>query len=207
MHCALSFVRLQFHWCISVAAPVSAVLFHPESRDSLVVACADNSFFVFQVASMQLSPWSAEYSQAIPAAVRGMPGPIEGIAFDVNRPSSVILYGQGYSVFADLNQPIPANPKRITPTTFSTAVQKRKRKGKDTSQKQDEASNFAIVSTYRSIIYMGCTDSSELVRLLFVKIVISYVLTFLALQVIMENPWVQVLGSLPDTLARDRYGT
>lgn len=177
---------LTLHWRLPLfPSPVSALSFHSQSPNSLVVVLADNSFWIFDVSLRQLSPWSAQYGEKIPSAIRNIPGPIEGVVFDNDKPSVVIFYGQGFSIFSDLNDVIPEVPKRITP--MLNVKDSKKKKKRRSSVGGGSGSNFAIVSTYRSLVHVGCTKASNLV--------------------VLENPWVHVLGTLPDTLSRDRYGT
>lgn len=179
---------LSLHWRLPVFPyPVSALSFHTQSASSLVVVLADNSFWIFDVSLRQLTPWSTQYADKIPAAIRNIPGAIEGVVFDVDRPSVVIFYGQGFSVFADLNDVIPDVPKRITPMLSATDSYKKTKKKRKSLANSEHSSNFAIVSTYRSLVHVACSTGAELI--------------------VMENPWVHVLGTLPDTLSRDRYGT
>jgi WD40 repeat protein len=187
--------RLKLHWALpAFSSPVSSVTFHPIALSSVVVTLADNTFWMFDASSMAVAPWSAQYTDKIPTAVKSIPGPVEGATFDVNRPSHIILYGQGFLVFVDLNEAIPDAPKRVTPMNASVNIHRRahfKRKNSNSSALSNNGThvnrNFAIVSTYRSLVHVGCTAASHLV--------------------VLENPWVQVLDGLPDTLARERYGT
>jgi U3 small nucleolar RNA-associated protein 4 len=184
---------LVLHWRLpAFPSPVSALAFHALSSSALVVVLADNSFWIFDVALRQLSPWSVQYGEKIPSAVRNIPGPIEGVVFDSDKPSVVIFYGQGFSVFADLNDAIPEIPKRITPmlnVAGGGLTKKQKKKNRKSSGGVSDSSNFAVVSTYRSLVHVGCTRAGG------------------AELVVLENPWVHILGALPDTLSRERYGT
>jgi WD40 repeat protein len=189
--------RLKLHWALpTFGSPVSSVSFHPIAHSSVVVTLTDNTFWMFDASAMTVAPWSAQYTDKIPSAVKSIAGPVEGATFDVNRPSHIILYGQGFLVFVDLNEAIPDAPKRVTPMNASVSIHRRSHfKRKNNASASSTAGNngthtnrnFAIVSTYRSLVHVGCTAASHLV--------------------VLENPWVQVLDGLPDTLARERYGT
>jgi U3 small nucleolar RNA-associated protein 4 len=184
---------LRMHWRLpDMLVPITDVSFHPECPTSLVVVLSNNTFMIYDVELLTLSPWSEENTDKIPAVLKNTPGPLEGVAFNPSSDMSMFLYGQGFCVNVDIGQLVPKVPKTITSNVLSNASfgSKRKDKKKPVSKRRRGESldpNFAIINKYRGIIHVGFMNDNQIV--------------------VIENPWVRILEQLPDTLQKKRYGT
>lgn len=102
--------RLRLHWKLpELPSVLTSISFHPDSPTSLVCVLANNTFLIFDVEVMAMSPWSIAHTDKIPAAVRGGSCPLEGLVFRSMTPGkeAMFLYGQGSIVYVDVNKAIP----------------------------------------------------------------------------------------------------
>ena len=92
--------RLRLHWQPSdLPAAISCISFHPSSPNILVVLLANNMFLSFDMDTRDLTEWSRNNTQHIPAAVLNLPRPLEALTFDPTNPSVFFAYGQNTSVY------------------------------------------------------------------------------------------------------------
>lgn len=105
--------RLALHWTLPLfQSPISCLAFHPQSPNSfIVVLSGDNSFHIFDVQEKALAPWSIENKDIIPTWAaslgRAAIGPVVNISFDPTCISTFVLHGQAFSVYVNLDRPIP----------------------------------------------------------------------------------------------------
>ena len=154
--------RLRLHWRLpDFPAPVTLISFHPESTSSLVVLLASNVFIIFDVDNMCITPWSRDNLDKIPAAVKNLEGPIEGITFN-SQLQSFFVYGQGFCVYVDIASGIPEIPNTVITSTVTgnNAGKKRRKKNKSNSSSNN---NFSIINRFRSIIHFASISNSNLV--------------------------------------------
>jgi WD40 repeat protein len=172
-------------------SPVTSVAFHPASP-TIVALLASNEFYSYDTETLQLTPWSQENSALIPAAVKALPRPLEGLCFDPNNPSVLFAFGQGCTVYVNLASSIPINPQVVGSCPLITeaassprsaaclvdasspappAKTRKGKKGMDTPtdvtvvpSASGRSSNFAIITSYRSMVSMTCLRNSQLVR-------------------------------------------
>jgi WD40 repeat protein len=117
--------RLSLHWEIpSFESSVSCLAFHPQSPNSLVVVLSgDNSFQIFDVQDKTLSPWSLENKDLIPSWASSLgkaaSGPVMNIAFDPTCVSAFVLHGQAFSIYVNLDRPLPSPTDNHQPATNS----------------------------------------------------------------------------------------
>jgi WD40 repeat protein len=106
--------RLTLHWALpAFDSPVSCLAFHPQSPNSIIVVLSgDNSFQIFDVNEKTLTPWSLENRELIPAWATSLgkaaSGPVMNISFDPSCASSFVMHGQAFSVYINLDRPIPS---------------------------------------------------------------------------------------------------
>ena len=181
--------RFCLHWTLPrCAAPVTAAAFHPRFSSLLVVLLANNTFLAFDVDKMRLAQWSLDNTDAIPLALRSLPGPVEGISFDIDsrRASpadcAFFLHGQGFSVFVDFAMKVPEKPRIIAATdTHSVSIHvatdlllgptigvakvedKLEHKRYKKSSSVDCGPNFTVIHAYRSLVYLACLENRQLV--------------------------------------------
>lgn len=127
----------------------------------------------------------------------------------------IFAHGQGVCMLVDIGEStsgnLPKKAKAVFPSLYDDASSSLISKNNDNAGKDGEGalitgskrkrtagklkekgnnlaagSNYATITSYRSIIHVGYFDQHL---------------------VIIENPWVNVLQRLPATLARKRYGT
>eukprot|EP01041_Mallomonas_annulata_P004727 gene4727-9388_t len=206
--------RFRLHWAVPRnISPITDIQFHPTSSTSLIVIFANNTFLLQDLSTRRLCPWSETIPpHSMPDVLRKCPGPLQGVCFCPDSSNTMILYGQGYFVYVDLDMPIPNKPKVIAATTTSTSTsssnmmlsnnkhmddnnmqiqnmtgKKRRKKEKAMKELNEASPNFAMVHRYRGLVHVSYLSGGQLVMV--------------------ENPWLGVLSQLPDTLARKRYGT
>jgi WD40 repeat protein len=171
--------RLRLHWRLPrFSSPITAIRFHPLSPSTLVVVLADNTFSIFEVGDLSLSLWSQKNTERIPAALKEVPGPIQGVSFDIGSgdvdieaaQDTMILYGQGFIVYVNLSDEIPVNPKVVPATAVAasdgTAPKKERRGATKRGRRRrggSKESNFAIIQRYRSLIHVNCLPDSQMV--------------------------------------------
>jgi len=154
--------RLRLHWRLpDFPAPVTLISFHPESASSLVVLLATNVFIIFDVDNMCITPWSRDNIDKIPAAVKNLEGPIEGITFN-SQLQSFFVYGQGFCVYVDIASSIPEVPNTVVTTTV-TGNNEGKKKRKKSKSNVSSNNNFSIINRFRSIIHLASISNSNLV--------------------------------------------
>jgi len=222
--------RLALHWVLpAFPSPVSCMAFHPTSENSLlVVSSGDNSFQIFDVMEMDLTPWSKENSDIVPkwsaSLQRSAMGAVYNVSFDPSCDASFVLHGQGFSAYINLDGCLPPDDKPsseaiplpvvidndgqptlnadVTALPYSRKNMKKRKKiqkmleenssgvsspAKRLRESNSSGRNFSVVKTHRSLVHLALLGSQEMV--------------------VVENPWVRILESLPDTLARKRYAT
>ena len=118
----------------------------------------------------------------MPETLRKCPGPLQGLAFTPDNASTMILYGQGFFVYVDIDLPVGKNPRVVLPTapklietgaagpvvvnSNSQAVTKKRRR--DVVNNANDASdstsrNFTMVHRYRGLVHLQCLPGGHLV--------------------------------------------
>ena len=167
--------RFRIEWALpAFVSPVTHASFSP--LNTLVVLLANNSLHIYDPQRHQSTDWSTRNSAIIPSSVRDLPGPLEGIAFDAEKPNRFFLFGQGTGVFIDLTLEVPDRSRMITALELSAGhnekmeedIGKRKRSKITKKRKKNttgkENANFTTFTHYRSIVHMSVLSGSELVR-------------------------------------------
>ena len=169
--------RFCIEWALPLfVSPVTHASFSP--LNTLVVLLANNSLHIYDPQRHQSTDWSARNSAIIPSGVRDLPSPLEGIAFDAEKPNMFFLFGQGTGVFLDLTLEVPDRSQMITALELSAShngemeeergIGERKRnkrmKKRKKNTKGNENANFTTFTQYRSIVHMSVLSGSELVR-------------------------------------------
>lgn len=160
----------------------TALAFHP-SGDSLVVACASNEFFIFDISTRKISEWSRLNGQSIPKHLLSESDRIFGVIFLPENPDLMFLLSCAFICKVDLTQP---------PKKDSQSTQERPKKAARTSKvlgpaDAQEPINFRMIRDFKPLLGAGFVSSNELA--------------------LVEMPWIKVLNSLPPTYQRRKYGT
>ena len=233
--------RFALHWVVPYfAAPITCIAFHPTSPNSLLTSTTSSTtpFLIYDVQKKDLSAWSQENTDIIPnwkstIKVQNY-GPIQNIAFDPSCDSAFMLFGQGFSIYVDLNLPILTNQ----PTTITNDGEGEENSDRFQYIHKGQVSVLARV-TDKTAMTASATDVNsyssrkkrrksekdaatvddtvdETVETPYSRnfsVIKAYrSLVFAALlgdkeMVVIENPWVRILENLPATLSRKRYGT
>eukprot|EP00638_Chattonella_subsalsa_P015879 CAMPEP_0117825856 /NCGR_PEP_ID=MMETSP0949-20121206/5727_1 /TAXON_ID=44440 /ORGANISM="Chattonella subsalsa, Strain CCMP2191" /LENGTH=721 /DNA_ID=CAMNT_0005665911 /DNA_START=34 /DNA_END=2196 /DNA_ORIENTATION=+ len=174
---------LQVYWKLpTFESPPTALAFHCHYA-TLVVACASNKFYLFDVEERRLAEWSRDCGDTFPKELLGRPEPITGITFNPARPSELVLYAHGFFCHVDLKFPVPKKARVYPPRHVSlqdnklskTSEPNRKRHRRSDSESDADKSigkngdNFVICLKYKPIIYLGFHGNDELL--------------------VLENPW------------------
>ena len=228
--------RLSLHWVLPCfAAPVTCVAFHPSSPNSLLTSSTSDSspFLIYDVQKKDLSDWSQANTDIIPnwkSAVNVQSyGPIQNITFDPSCESAFMLYGQGFSIYVDLNLPIVTLTTDEDDTEGNNGKCRYVHKGQvsvltsGVSKSTENGGDDANIPTTRKKRRKGDKTGEELAVVPPVddnapscrnfSVIKAYrSLVFAALlgdkeMVVVENPWVRILENLPATLSRKRFGT
>lgn len=169
-----------------------AVAFHV-STPTLVITCANNRFYLYDVENSRYSDWTTEYEKSIPHKLTQ--NRLSGIAFNPENQSEMILYGLNYFCKIDLAKPIyfetpiqkDVNSNVTTNNNSSSKRQKAANKGQTKYQTTPNPDNFKFVRRYQPILFLDYINGQELV--------------------IIERPWLSVMNALPPKLYRHRFGT
>jgi len=153
--------------------------FH-HSGNTLVVVCASNRFYLYDVEEKVLSDWSREYGNSLPKPFLNLKERIVGVAFNPARASSIIFYSYAYFVHVDLRKPIPMLETR----------EELVEAGKSTDSNRDtkkENRNFRLFTRFQPLLYLDFVGPNKLITV--------------------ERPWLNVISHFPDPLHRKKYGT
>jgi len=194
----LSIMPAYKHWytlpCIE--APFSCLTFlgGGSIKPSLVVGCSNSSFYVFDVKEKCLSDWSNDLgcpaNLQLPKELNMQPDGPARLAFNPSSPNKFLMGGQNSFFSVDLDSPLPTRSRYFPDDHISarksrflsTPNNKRKKIMKD----DPECLNLTICLRYSGIIFMDFLSEDELV--------------------VVEQPWLGILSSLPDGLERKRFG-
>ena len=148
-------------------APVTSASFLPQAPSVLLVSLADNAIMTFDVEEMALSKWSTDTLSLLPASLRNMPSPVEGVIFG-DKGGSFFLYGSTFCVYVDMNLEVPIDSKVISAAPqILSHNKKRKSKADRGDDKAKTKSNFTIITTYRGLIHLAALPQNQLVSLSF----------------------------------------
>ncbi len=159
--------RSRLYWKPPVsqrAGPIGSLSFrYGDTSSVLVILHSTGGFGVYNVQEMGVDDWTIEAKKKnLSFAWQSCGGPLQGLCFDSSIPSRMFLHGQGTCIYVDSAAEVPKKPKTVFPTLFSAdddsvkeGGKKRKRKG---SGDNGSAANFSTITSYRSIIYLGCVS-------------------------------------------------
>jgi len=156
----------------------TAMSFHPDNN-ILVVACASNDFFLYDVQERKFDDWSRINGASIPKTLRSEKDRIFGITFDKNFPSRMLLMSCSFICKVDLSQPIEKED--------SERPKKMQRTAKNHTTQDDTNANFRMIREFKPLLGGDFISSDELL--------------------LVEIPWIKVLEALPPTFERRKYGT
>jgi len=174
------------HWyslpCLD--APHSCVSFlgNRTTKPKLVVGCNNGSFYVIDVEQKCISDWNNDLgipvSEQLPKELTGTPDCPVRLAFNPSFPNKFLMGGQNWFCAVDLDSPMPKT-SQYYPRDHINAPKSR--------PDSNPNPNLTICVLYSGIIFMDFLSEDELV--------------------IAEQPWLDILNSLPDALERKRYGS
>ena len=139
----------------------------------VVVACADNRLYEFDVLAKDLTAWSKKNSHRLPRFHMEKREVLQAISFNPERPDRAVLHAQSYFCLVDFSKKVPKdeNDSALLVSTATAApapaTGKRKKAGHDkTLRKYDKSKthNFYYVSHYKPMLYAGFCAGDELVR-------------------------------------------
>ncbi|KAI8905491.1 WD40-repeat-containing domain protein [Gorgonomyces haynaldii] len=100
----------------------TSIQFHP-SKPWIVITLQANEFFVFDVESNHLLPWSQKNSHNLPLKFTDKTDPILGVCFDDVRQDAFIIYGSGYTCTVDMRKPMPPRDAKLNQIKGSHALE------------------------------------------------------------------------------------
>ena len=91
----------------------TCIQFHPK-KPIIVITCASNEFFLYDVENNSLIKWSQMHSHQLPEKFLNRTEPILGVAFDSVRDDAFVLWGASYLCTIDMNLPMPSKDAFLT---------------------------------------------------------------------------------------------
>lgn len=197
----------QQHWwtlpCTEV--PHSCINFIGDDNldPALAVACNNGVVYLFDVEQRRLSDWSEDLG--FPAGPN-LPDELglcsdcpDTLAYNKATPNKFVMGGHTWFTSIDLSSPVPIRSKPFPENHFKAKKWKKKfvkdrqrsesfsDKEKKTLKRDDQNKNFTICLRYSGIIFQDFLDDNEMV--------------------VVEQPWLGIVNTLPDALERQRYGS
>jgi len=186
----LSIMPIYAHWYALPCpeAPYSCVKFigGGSIKPALVVGCSNNSFYIYDVEQKRPSDWSNDLgipaTNVLPTDFTQLPdGPVR-LATNPSTPNKFLMGGQNWFCPVDLDMPLPKT-LMYHPNDHISIKNNVLTKDDPTMRNY----NLAICLLYSGIIFMEFLSEDELV--------------------VVEQPWLDILNSLPGALERKRYGS
>ena len=129
----------------------------------LVIACVDNTVFMFDTASNTFTPWSQEHSDKLPHQWLRRRDKVTGITFDPALPESVILYTHGQLCVIHMDKAMPDQRFNFNNTTRGI---KRKPASASTTVVESKASATApAASSEAAKVSPNCGNCCAVLRL------------------------------------------
>lgn len=155
-------------------------------KPALVVGCSNNSFYIYDVEQKCPTDWSNDLG--IPASdvlpkdfTQQLDIPVR-LATNPRTPNKFLMGGQNWFCPVDLDMPLPETLMYHPDDHISAKKQNRTK-----FEHEAKNSNLAICLLYTGIIFMEFLSEDELV--------------------VVEQPWEDIVNSLPGALERKRYGS
>uniref|UniRef100_A0A7S2HKE7 Uncharacterized protein n=1 Tax=Helicotheca tamesis TaxID=374047 RepID=A0A7S2HKE7_9STRA len=147
-----------------------------------------------------MSDWSLDVGlpmcKSLPTQLKNRHECIERLAFNPSSPNKFLLAGGGFFCVVDLDRPVPLNSDFYPPnhvrrskyTQISSDTGDVRKKGKKVQKMPQKKgySNMTICLQYNGMVFLDIVDDDEMV--------------------VVEQPWLSVVNSLPDALERKIYG-
>jgi len=197
------------HSCLSFSEGI-------KTKSALVVGCSNCAFYIFDVERRCLSDWSLDLgipvSTKFPKELINQNDCPTRLAFNPATPNMFLMAGQSWFCGIDLDLPIPKkaqfhppnhikvkllgensfNDKRIVSKArnnfdLNESHLSKKSKSSKLNSSPVERNNFTLCLQYSGIIFMEFLDENELI--------------------IIQQPWLDIVNTLPDTLEWKRYGS
>jgi len=153
----------------------------------LAVAHEDNRFYFYDFQVKQMRKWSRKYMDRLPANHLERYNNIIGIEFSHLYPSRVLLYTNYYTISVNLRE---APPKEalvervdVDRTDWFKILNQRSRK---VALEHDDDITFKISYKFTNILAIKILRTSEML--------------------VVENPWDEILKTLPHAVKSKRYG-
>jgi U3 small nucleolar RNA-associated protein 4 len=178
---------------------------------ALAVALNNGAFYLFDAEQRCLSDWSQDLGfPAMPNLPREISHCLDRpdrLAFNPATPSKFLMGGQSWFCSIDLDAPVPRQLKPYPADHLrarnwgNKVLLERKRSGSIVEDNQPpmkrkkrsegtkseiQNSNFTTCLRYVGMIFLEFLDENEMV--------------------VVEQPWLGIVNSLPDALERQRYG-
>jgi len=194
----LSIMSVYKHWYTlpCTEAPHSCLTFlgGENIKPSLVVGCSNSSFYVFDVEEKCLSDWSNDLgcpaNLQLPKELNMQPDGPARLAFNLSNPNKFLMGGQNSFFSVDLDSPLPTRSKYFPDDHISARksrfISTPNMKRENLMNDDPDCLNLTICLRYSGIIFMDFLSGDELV--------------------VVEQPWLGILSSLPDGLEKKRFG-
>ncbi|KAL6065936.1 U3 small nucleolar RNA-associated protein [Balamuthia mandrillaris] len=190
---------LQCHTMLPIFESQHTTFAFHQRGSTLVVVCASNQFYLYDVEEKRLSDWSREYGNKLPAQFMALRDKLIGIAFNPSRPSTMCLYSTAFFVHIDLELPLPNEEDLTLRSTLAVARRQeeqsrtggkppkaKKKKAKEQSENVG-SQNFKLVSKFKPLLFLDFLQGDTML--------------------LVERPWLSIISHFPDPLHRNRYGT
>jgi U3 small nucleolar RNA-associated protein 4 len=180
------------HWTLPILDSTHTTFAFHHSSSTLVVMCASNRFYIFDVEERKPSDWTVKFGEQLPSHFLGRRDKFIGILFDATAPTKIVFYSHSGFCRVDLNKPIVSQQLVTSKQPKKKAPPPKKRKKATTGANEDaedaEADdNFKFTQHIKPIMFMAYLGERE--------------------AVIVECPWLKVMQRLPDMLRVSKYGT
>jgi hypothetical protein len=172
------------------------VAFHPTSS-VVAVACATNHFVLYDFALHRLTDWSRRNGHAISQLLLKQEDKVCGVVFNPSSPQLLFLYAVDYCVVVDTAMELASLPVKkafydeawsrphnvVRNDTAHTGMAVAQGSG----TRIGEGCAIRLFRRFRPLLHFAFAGAKDLV--------------------VVERSWLDVLGTMPETLNRHRYGT
>lgn len=128
-----------------------------------MLTLTNNTFLIYDVSKAELCEWSIQNTANIPKLLLNYGSPIEKVIFHPKSQNSMLLYGQGFLILVDLDEPIPVHPKQLPDYSAHSAGKRHNVVYQGKRNTSAKTHNFCMINTYRSIVNVAFNDAADLV--------------------------------------------
>jgi U3 small nucleolar RNA-associated protein 4 len=153
----------------------------------LFITLANNEFHVYDIENYSFTNWSGYASSLTPKQLSNLQDSVLGIATHPDNDNIILLWGSSFICRILLDRilacapPSRQNKKRARAIVHETDHDTTMVNGKESKQ------NFAMVTRYQSLLYVGMLDAHQVVAV--------------------ERPIFHIMQALPSAFYAPRFGT